>query len=267
MSLRYLMRTVISRKGLVRNPTSFIRGHLMHTDTMAGDTILSSRRNFLGLWIGTNKVGVSHFDYASREVKVLWPTLNRKDEDIFTIANELKKIIENYEILGLVVGRPWITEEEQVEPDHIEKVAKKRMQEHGMAGLVMSKDEEKAKNHSNDEAVKVESFIQDLTNTGILKGVDYMYYHTKVFVNPLNVKRRIQQLKLERHPTYLFEDVTDLEEDFHIGYAAQFILMHYVTKEVIPILTDCTVKQRDVSVVEEIEFAPNKQVFVIAPED
>ncbi|KAK1551977.1 hypothetical protein Q3G72_008282 [Acer saccharum] len=107
--------------------------------------------------------------------------------------------MENYEILGLVVGGPWITEEEQVEPDHIEKVAKKRMQEHGMAGLVMSKDEEEAENHSNDEAVRVESFIQDFTNTRILKGVDYMYYHTKVFVSPLNVKRRIRQLKLERN--------------------------------------------------------------------
>ncbi|KAK4850934.1 hypothetical protein QYF36_011164 [Acer negundo] len=51
VQLRYLMRRVVSKRELVRNPTSFIggqptsfiRGQPMHTDTVAGHANLSSR--------------------------------------------------------------------------------------------------------------------------------------------------------------------------------------------------------------------------------
>ena len=73
MSLRYLMRTVTSRKGLVRNPTSFIRGEPMHTNIVAVHSNLSSRKKvFAVLYVGADSMGVSYYDPVSQEVKSLW---------------------------------------------------------------------------------------------------------------------------------------------------------------------------------------------------
>ncbi|KAK3189211.1 hypothetical protein Dsin_028772 [Dipteronia sinensis] len=175
ISLRYLMhRTVASRRELVRNPTSFIRGQLMHTDTAAGDTNLSLRTNLLGLYVGTDHVGLSVCDSVSKACIGLWSPLNRKEKDIFTLAKELKKFIEELEVGLLVVACPWNTEES----NHTEKVAKKRMEEYGIAGLVISPEtrlvmspEERAENHFNEEVEMVERFIQDLIKTGMLTGL------------------------------------------------------------------------------------------------
>ena len=68
-SLKYLMR-----EDLVKNPTSLVRGQLMHTDTVIGHANLSSRSKvFVALYVGTNSVGVSYYDpVSSQGVKSLW---------------------------------------------------------------------------------------------------------------------------------------------------------------------------------------------------
>ncbi|KAK0573734.1 hypothetical protein LWI29_012664, partial [Acer saccharum] len=258
ISLRYLMRrTVASRRESVRNPTSFIRGQLMHTDTAAGDTNLSLRTNILGLYVGTDHVGLSVCDSVSNACIGLWSSLNRKEKDIFTLAKELKKFIEELEVGLLVVACPWNTEES----DHTEKVAKKRMEEHGIAGLVMS-PEERAENHFNDEVAMVERFIQDLSKTGMLTGLKCMYCTARIFVNPLNMKRKIQELKLARYSGILFKDETELEEVFLVMYASEFMLMHFVKNFVQELEgSECTLKRRNVSVLVEVEYAPNAYRF------
>ena len=76
VQLRYLMRRVASKRELVRNPTSFIRGQPMHADTVADHAKLSSRSKVIvALFIGTNSVGVSYFGrdpVFSQGVKSFW---------------------------------------------------------------------------------------------------------------------------------------------------------------------------------------------------
>ncbi|KAK3189213.1 hypothetical protein Dsin_028774 [Dipteronia sinensis] len=150
-------------------------------------------------------------------------------------------------------------------------VAKKRMEENGIAGIGMCPEEGQDENHFNEEVAMVESFIKDLGNTGVLTGFKCMYYTARVFVNPLNMKRKIQELKLARDPRFLSKDGIELE-DFHAGYASEFMLLHYVRNLVIPYLdgkkgVECTIKRRTISVIVEVEISPNVYAFFIAPED
>ncbi|KAK1551598.1 hypothetical protein Q3G72_000990 [Acer saccharum] len=270
ISLRYLMRrAVASRRELVKNPTSLIRGQLMHTDTAAGDTNHSLRTNLLGLYVGTNHVGVSLFDSESKACISLWSP--RKEKDIFALAKELKKSIEGFKVGLLVVASPWITEKS----DDIEKFAKEEMEENGIAGLVINPEaglvmspEERAENHFNDEVAKVERLIQDLSKTGMLTGLECVYCTTRIFVNPLNMKRKIQELKVARDPKILSKDETELEEVFLVMCAAEFMLMHFVRNVVIPELegSEWTIKKRNFSVILERECAPNVYGFFIATE-
>ncbi|KAK0574468.1 hypothetical protein LWI29_024159 [Acer saccharum] len=259
VSLRYLMRrTVAGRRELVWNPTSFIRGQLMHTNTAAG-----KGKNFLGLYVGTNHVGVSLCDAKTSACIGLWPPLNR-NKDMITLAKELKKLIEEHKVWLLVVGRPWIKKESI----NIE-IAKKSMEENRIAGFVMCPLEGQDENYSSDEVAMVESFIKDLTNTGVLRGFKCSYYTARVFVCPWAMKRKIEELKVARDPRFLFKDWTELE-DFHAMYASEFMLLHYVRYFVIPFLdekkgVECTIKRRALSAIVEDEILPNVYAFFLVP--
>ncbi|KAK0602022.1 hypothetical protein LWI29_029664 [Acer saccharum] len=188
VQLRYLMRRVASKRELVRNPTSFIRGQPMHTDTVAGHANLSSRSKVIvALYIGTNSVGVSYFGrdpVFSQGVKSFWPPLNRTYQDAFSIATDIKKIKEEHGLCWLVVGRPWFSQRARAALNRVNQFAKEQMEEHVIVAHVMSSsiEEGEADNDLNDGAAKVDSFFEDLMSTGILTGIEIIYYNAKCYI-------------------------------------------------------------------------------------
>ncbi|KAK3189238.1 hypothetical protein Dsin_028799 [Dipteronia sinensis] len=197
-SFSYLMRTVVvvARKiELVRNPNSLIVVHrLMHTVACECE----SKRCLLSLHVGTKNVAACLYNPATYQVVTVGPMLDKEDEDIFWLAKQHKHIIDQLNVCKVVVGRwPWSTKDEQDEYD-----------------LIM-------------RATKVECFIDDLINTGIVKDVKHFYYDLRVVLNESGVKQRVRELKLEGKKDFS-GDETELVEEFSDKYAAQFMLMHYL---------------------------------------
>ncbi|KAK3200639.1 hypothetical protein Dsin_024054 [Dipteronia sinensis] len=207
----------------------------MHTDTVAGHTNLSSRSKVVAaLYIGTNSVGVSYFGrdpfVFSQGVKSFWPPLNRKYQDAISIATDIMKIKEEHELCWIVVGCPWFSKRAQAALDHYNQFAKEHMEEHRIVAHVMSSSivEGEVENDLNDAAVKVESFFEDLMSTGILTGIEIIYYNASVLFNQLRVKKIVEQLTIEGDTRFLFADMTE----FEVRYAAEFLLMHYMANEI-----------------------------------
>ncbi|TXG70078.1 hypothetical protein EZV62_005013 [Acer yangbiense] len=189
----HLIQKVAHTRELLRNPNSLITGHrLMHTVTRESGHCL------LGLHVGTKNVAGCVYEPANSLVDVVRPILNTEG-DIFSLATQLQYTIEQLNACKVVVG-PW----------------------------PRSMNEEQAENDLIVGAAKINRFINDLHNTGILKGdVKYLYYCVRVVLNELEVKRRVRELKLQGRKEFSRDDTTLFEELSDI-FASQFMLMHYL---------------------------------------
>ncbi|KAK0573637.1 hypothetical protein LWI29_011255 [Acer saccharum] len=153
-SFSNLMRAVVAPKmGFVRNLNPSIEGRLMHT----------SECRLLGLHMGTKNVAGCVYHPAPRIIVPLWPPFYKDDGDIFSIAKQLKEKIDKLGVCKVVVGRwPWSMKEEQSEHD-----------------LILG-------------AAKVECFMDELLNTGVLKRkieeLKHLYYDVRVVLNESGIK-------------------------------------------------------------------------------
>ncbi|KAK2635179.1 hypothetical protein Ddye_029971 [Dipteronia dyeriana] len=80
--------------------------------------VRETERGLLGLHVGTKNVAGCVYHPALKILDPLWPPLNKDDGDIFSIAKQLKKHIDQRGVCKVVVGRwPWSMNEEQSEND------------------------------------------------------------------------------------------------------------------------------------------------------
>lgn len=102
----------------------------------------------------------------------------------------------------------------------------------------MTGSEEDTKNDFDGEAAKVDSFMLDLSKTGVLNQVYCFYFSVKLMVNPSSVRKVLQELRSKGDERFVYGDEKELEEEIYISQAAQFMLMHFMQNDFEPWLAE-----------------------------